>query len=256
MRVYNLKMNTASRDAAPKFVQRAMTWGKATNELTGLIRGLLADGILVREEADYLRKGISERDDLLRDLLVRSLAQRIERIFADGVITTQELGELKTALSDFGREDGKPVSLPLNDPMPDIVFVDRLFCFTGPFTSGTRDWCEAQVSQRNGKPSQTVTQALNYLVVGTHVSPAWANQTYGRKIEAAVELRRRGQTLAIVNEEHWLKALGRGLRLDAAKAQGYGRNKSADTLKCFASVRTCASVNCRSPRRIMPPSVR
>jgi hypothetical protein len=36
----------------------------------------------------------------------------------------------------------------------------------------------------------------------------------------------------------------------------YGRNKSADTLKCFASVRTCASVNRRSPRRIIAPSVR
>ena len=36
----------------------------------------------------------------------------------------------------------------------------------------------------------------------------------------------------------------------------YGRNKSADTLKRFASVRTCASVNCRSPRRIIAPSVR
>jgi hypothetical protein len=36
----------------------------------------------------------------------------------------------------------------------------------------------------------------------------------------------------------------------------YSRNKSAETLKCFASVRTCASVNCRSPRRIIPPNVR
>jgi hypothetical protein len=43
----------------------------------------------------------------------------------------------------------------------------------------------------------------------------------------------------------------------ASPAAGrYGRNKSADTLKCFASVRTCASVNCRSPRRIIPPNVR
>ena len=36
----------------------------------------------------------------------------------------------------------------------------------------------------------------------------------------------------------------------------YDRNKSADTQKRFASVRTCASVNCRSPRRIIAPSVR
>jgi hypothetical protein len=36
----------------------------------------------------------------------------------------------------------------------------------------------------------------------------------------------------------------------------YGRNKSADTLKRFASVRTCASVNRRSPRRIIAPRLR
>ena len=42
----------------------------------------------------------------------------------------------------------------------------------------------------------------------------------------------------------------------ALLAMFYGRNKSADTLKRFANVRTCASVNFRSPRKIIPPSVR
>jgi NAD-dependent DNA ligase len=206
MKEYILK-NQPPRDVAPAFVQRAMTWAKATNEITGLIRGFLADGVVTREEAEYLRGWLNQRPDVLRDPLVAALATRLARVFADGMVTTEELEELKIAFQSYGKDDGAPATLPLDNPMPDIVFPGKSFCFTGPFVSGTRAWCESQVTQRKGSPVGSVSAGLNVLVIGTKVSPAWANQTYGRKIEAAFGHKQQGHPITIVNEEHWLRFL-------------------------------------------------
>jgi hypothetical protein len=45
------------------------------------------------------------------------------------------------------------------------------------------------------------------VVIGTKVSGAWVSQTYGRKIQAAVDAKQSGSKIAIVNEEHWLRFL-------------------------------------------------
>lgn len=200
-------INPSSNDVAPPFIQRAMTWAKATNEITGLIRGLLVDGAVTNEEAIYLRNWISKRPDVLRDPLVMALANRIERIFADGVATAEELEDLRLVMENYGKDDEKPTTLPLDNPMPELVFIGKTFCFTGPFVSGKRSWCEEQVGNRKGSSLGNVSRSVNFLVIGTRVSPAWVNQTYGRKIEAAFGLKQSGHPIAIITEEHWLKFL-------------------------------------------------
>jgi NAD-dependent DNA ligase len=87
-----------------------------------------------------------------------------------------------------------------------VNFVDRLFCFTGKFFSGTRQWCEDQVVQRGGAIGG-ISRKLNYLVVGEIGSRDWIHSTHGRKIEKAVELVNAGDGLAIVGEEHWVRYL-------------------------------------------------
>jgi NAD-dependent DNA ligase len=207
MKDYILKSSYSTNDSAPAFVQRAMTWAKATNEITGLIRGLLTDGVVSNDEALYLRNWISLRPEVLSDPLVMALARRIERVFEDGVATPEELEELKLVLTSYGKDDNQPTTLPLDDPMPKVVFENKVFCFTGPFVSGKRAWCEEQVLLRAGKAAGSVSRSVNFLVIGTKVSPAWANQTYGRKIEAAFGFKSSGHPVSIVTEEHWLRFL-------------------------------------------------
>jgi hypothetical protein len=48
---------------------------------------------------------------------------------------------------------------------------------------------------------------VNFLVVGNLGSEDWIHSSFGRKIERAVELRRECPTLAIINEDHWARAL-------------------------------------------------
>lgn len=196
-----------SNDAAPTFIQRAMTWAKATNEIAGLIRGLLVDGAVSNDEAIYLRNWIKARPEVLHDPLVMALAKRIERIFEDGVASPEELEELRLVMESYGKDDQKPTTLPLDNPMPALLFVGKTFCFTGPFVSGKRSWCEEQVRKRQGFSVGSISRSVNFLVIGTKVSPAWANQTYGRKIEAAFGLKQSGHQISIVTEEHWMKFL-------------------------------------------------
>ena len=97
----------------------------------------------------------------------------------------------------------------LDDPTPEVVFEGRSFCFTGVFvfSDGDRDQCEAAVRARGGMCYKHPTRDLNYLVVGSFVEPAWAFQSYGRKIETALELKSHGSTCKIISEEHWTKYL-------------------------------------------------
>lgn len=208
MKDYYLKTTRPPPAGAPAFVQRAMTWAKATNEITGLIRGLLADGVLAESEAVYLRAWIRERPELLNDSLVAALARRIERIFEDGIVTPEELQELKAILSDFApEEETLPTALPLDQPAPVVVIINMSFCFTGTFISGKRSWCEDQISTRGGTIRDLPQSRPDFLVIGSKVSGAWRNQTYGKKIEAAVAAKQQGGRLRIINEDHWLKSL-------------------------------------------------
>lgn len=198
------QLNTAtSHDNAPAFVCRMSQWAKATNEITGLVRGLIADGELNKLELDYLKAWIEKRPELMTDPLVSALAVRISRIYRDGIITPEELKEVRSLLKDFGADNSKPAKLPLDDPMPDIAIPTKSFCFTGTFVSGTRSWCEDQITTRGGSILE-IRAGLDYLVIGSKISAGWANQTYGRKIERALSMKAQSPRLAIVNEDHWL----------------------------------------------------
>jgi NAD-dependent DNA ligase len=97
----------------------------------------------------------------------------------------------------------------LDEPAPDVVFEGRSFCFTGVFVygEGDRGQCEAAVRARGGYCYERPNRDLNYLVVGSFAEPAWAHQTYGRKIENALELKLAGASCKIISEEHWTKFL-------------------------------------------------
>jgi hypothetical protein len=96
-----------------------------------------------------------------------------------------------------------------DNPLPEIIFEGRSFCLTGVFETenGDRNKCEDTVRARGGVCWQHPSHDLDYLVIGTFVENAWAHKRYGRKIEAALELKRNRAKCGIVSEAHWVKAL-------------------------------------------------
>lgn len=136
-------------------------------------------------------------------------------MLSDRALDPDEQGErLDVLLSITGGEipldeqvNSFSASLPLSLPPPEVVFDRRQFCLTGKFAFGSRKQCEAQIVQRRGLAQSKPTRETSFLVVGAMGSSDWIHSTYGRKIEAAVEMRDQGLPISIVAEEHWVRAL-------------------------------------------------
>lgn len=184
------------------------------DELIGLAKGVLADGAISKEEAAFLL-GWLETNRAAKELWPANvLYPRLIAALADGHLTSDEEGELLELLLQTvggnapGRNEASmSASLPLTKPEPIIVFEGRSFCFTGKFYSGTRAWCEDQVTSRGGALCG-ITRSLSFLVIGEIGSRDWIHSTHGRKIEKAIDLSTKGATIAIVSERYWYSHLG------------------------------------------------
>ncbi|MBF0170686.1 MAG: BRCT domain-containing protein [Nitrospinae bacterium] len=134
-------------------------------------------------------------------------------IVEDGVIDDDERTELFELLNQTVGEPhthpGESLSstLPLDHPAPEVLHDKRIFCFTGRFAFGARNKVEGEAISRGGAIKTSPTQKTDYLVIGTFASREWMHTSYGRKIEQAVELKKKGHAIAIVGEEHWAQSL-------------------------------------------------
>lgn len=187
---------------------------KAVELLMGMVTGMVADDHLHDREILFLRTWLTENVEVASTWPGCVIAERVSHVLADGVITEDErqhlLGTLKDmAAADFdaGSSSQEVLRLPLQTDV-DVDVRGRAVCHTGVFLYGTRSKCEALTEAAGGIPVPSISRKVAYLVVGTNVSPDWAQTSYGRKIEAAMDLRRDGHSIAIIPERLWLQALG------------------------------------------------
>ncbi len=184
------------------------------DELVGLCKGMVADGVVNVEEARFLQAWLTSHRDAQDTWPASVLFPRIAAMLADGSLEDNEERELLGLLIEIS--GGNPValgeaslsaSLPITKPEPSVAFVGRRFCFTGRFFLGPRKACEKLVVERGGIVEATVSSSLDYLVVGMIASKDWAHSTFGRKIERAVTFQSEGRTIAIVAEPHFTASL-------------------------------------------------
>lgn len=196
---------------------------KATQQLLGICIGITADGKINEKEFAFLRNWFSENHEVAREWPGSVIAQRVEAIMADGVVSQEERDDLLTTLqsitgsyfADTGTAAIDEPYMPL-DEGTEIIIPARRFCFTGNFIFGPRSACIRAIEAAGGKSLDNITYDLDYLVIGSYVSKEWANTSYGRKIEKAVKYRDDGAKLRIVSEAQWSQALGDSV---AQKAQ-------------------------------------
>lgn len=192
----------------------ALRWGRSLDELIGLCKGVLADGALTAAEASYILNWLDANPDAAREWPADVLYEQLKR-----TVTPQELnpsdeeGLVDLLLQITGRPmnaaipENMPTTLPLDSPAPPVLFDGRGFCFTGKFSRGSRRECEAHVLERGGVVLDSVTRALNYLVIGSVGSRDWLHSSFGRKIQKAVHYRSTGTDLRIISEDHWSQQL-------------------------------------------------
>lgn len=180
--------------------------------LIGLSKGILADGQVNQAEADFLLTWLIQSRSASSHPIIHNLLEKVSSMLEDGVLDADESAELNSILRKITGEPSaigelaKTSTLPLDNPAPEVIFEGRQFLFTGTCAYGTRRQCQEATERLGGICAKGVTKSVNYLVLGTYVTDSWIHETFGRKIEKAMEYRNAGVPLAIITEEHWATA--------------------------------------------------
>jgi hypothetical protein len=189
--------------------------------LQGMIHGITSDGKIEKEELTRLEDWIAENEQLIGCYPYDEINTVISAVLKDGVIDGQEHEQLLQFFNSFvsyslakrvsqlGEEapSKKQLTLPGICAMcPTIEFPERYFCMTGFSSKGRKSDFATAVTELRGFYVDNMPHYLNYLVVGAMGNPAWAFCCYGRKIEAALQLRKGGKRLLIVHENDFWDA--------------------------------------------------
>lgn len=196
-------------DLFTKFNRKSID-DRQIDTLIGISKGLVADGKVNQVEAEFLLSWLIQSRQTSDNPVIINLLSKVKTMLEDSILDAEESAELFALLrkitgerSEIG-ELAKTTSLPIDNPMPRVAFKGMEFLFTGTCVYGTRKQCQAAIESLGGINAKSVTKTLNYLVLGTYVTDSWAHETYGRKIEKAMEYRGEGVPLAIITEEHWV----------------------------------------------------
>ena len=182
--------------------------------LGGLIHGILADGVITDSEIHTLKSWITSNDYLAGCYPFDEIESLLLTILMDGKITEDERNMLTAFLSNFidlkysynlTSADMEALKSKYSiggicSVCQSIEFRNYLFCFTGQSTRATRNEIATIICHEGGNFKNNLTNSTRYLIVGNDGNPCWAYSCYGRKIEDAINRRKAGQRLTIVNE--------------------------------------------------------
>ncbi len=183
------------------------------DELIGICRGVIADGVITESEAIFIGQWIENHREIADRWPVNIVYARVKEMLLDGILSKHERQELLDTLKDLTGEGSPlqqashPTTLPLTRPAPEVAFRGKTFCLTGKFVFGSSLDCEESIVGLGGSLVPMPTRETDYLVIGELCSPDWIHTTFGRSIERAVELQSQGAALEIISERHWVDSL-------------------------------------------------
>lgn len=197
--------------------------------LHGLMAGIAADGVVNAEELQGLREWMETVENLKGTWPYDEVDSLITHVLSDERIDQDEHKFLITFTEQFlSSTSGLVTESPYEEDLirhgicamqPEVAFPGKVFCVTGSSPRASRREIETVIVQLGGRAHPTVVKALDYLVIAAERTHSWAFSCYGRKVEAAMTLRRAGAPLTIVHEsDFWDAAEENGIRRPALKA--------------------------------------
>lgn len=189
--------------------------------LSGILHGILADGVLSDEEIFRLKRWTECHDFLKGTYPFDEINSLLHTVLLDGRIDTSERETLMAFFSNFiDFRDSYNLKecdyLDLQNKYsiqgvcaysPEVDFENKLFCFTGQASGGSRSELVNIITSHGGIFRNSVSKKTDYLVVGIGGNPCWAYSCYGRKIEEALVLRKNGARVLIINENDFWNAV-------------------------------------------------
>lgn len=187
---------------------------RAADELIGLARMALCDGVLDPHEVEFLYRWFGANPGALERWPGRDLWPAVVTYISAADPSNPDkanpaegrlLGLLAELIGNAAPDDHfAPTGLPLTTPAPAVKFPGRNFCFTGESAHGSRSELAAMVQALGGIAEKNVTMSTHYLVICGMGSENWRHTAYGRKIEKAANLRERpGSHITIITDD-WL----------------------------------------------------
>lgn len=184
--------------------------------LHGFLHGITSDRKIDKAELEGLQNWILSKDYLKGLYPYDEIESLIVGTLSDGKIDPEEHSALLAYFSDFvsyslskrvarGVEVARGDSIPIISRAgicavdPEIVVRERLFVFTGVSEKGSRKEIAEKIAHHGGELTENLTNS-HYLIVGNMGNPAWAFACYGRKVEKAMQMRKAGKKITIVNE--------------------------------------------------------
>ncbi|HCF61350.1 MAG TPA: hypothetical protein DFS52_25560 [Myxococcales bacterium] len=191
-----------------------VTQTEALQRLAGAIRGLLADGVVTPEETESFRDWLRDYERFRRlwafDEVWRNLPAAVNE--TDPLYNGLLVASLKSVVDLLDDRTPKTSASAGDDTFhfdspADIRFAGRSFCFSGEFGRFSRHSLPDLVLGLGGVAKSGVSRKLDYLVVGSLGSEAWAYSGYGTKVAAVLKNRAAGAATMIVCEEDFAAAL-------------------------------------------------
>ena len=194
--------------------------------LHGILAGIASDGRVCEAELSGLSSWMESAEHLRGTWPYDEIDSLITSVMADGKVDEAEHRFLLNFCREFiGSTPNLVLEPQLDDDLirfgvcascPEIEFTGRVFCATGTSPVAKRSRLEEVIRRLGGTPSQRVTRELNYLVVCAEGNRSWAFSCYGRKVEAAVRLRKEGCRVSIIHENDlWDAAADQGVERPA-----------------------------------------
>lgn len=191
-------------------------------ELQGILHGIMSDNYVSETELRYLKNWLDENYLLETVYPYDEIYSLVFDVLRDGKIDLGEQLLLKAFFVDFidttasyninkGEYEEYKKNLNISGLCalaPNIEFDNRAFCFTGESRKVKRKDFAEIVQKYNGIFHKNVRMDTNYLVVGDAGNPCWAFSCYGRKVEKAMQLRKKGKDILIVHEVDFWDAIG------------------------------------------------
>lgn len=183
-------------------------------QLEGMLHGIISDGEISDDEITSLSTWLNENDHLCGVYPFDEVYSLLLAAKEDGKVSNDERNMLRAFFSTFV-DTSISYNIHENDVAdlqkqysiggicaicPEIEIEGKTFCFTGASKKATRMEIAEIVCSKGGKYHDTVTAKTDYLIVGADGNPCWAFSCYGRKVEKAVELRKKGKPIVIVHE--------------------------------------------------------
>ena len=181
---------------------------RALQDLSSLVDDIIGDGEITDSELISLSSWMEDHTDLQGNAPFDRIFNALDKVFEDGVVTQEELEELKELFTDFV----DPVKCRCCHDGIISVFGKHIVV-TGDFDYGSREEVCALIEEAGGLNDKGVKKTTDYVVVGAKGSDAWKTGNYGSKIEKAIQWQDKGVEIKIVEECDFIPALQRAIEV-------------------------------------------